>query len=58
MFLAGSFLASSLAAGQTSLLYGTSTGTAKAEIQGPVLSLSNQAMQAQWSVAESKLTFI
>lgn len=56
MFLAGSFLASSLAAGQTSLLYGTSPGAAKAEIQGPVLSLSNQTMQAQWSIAESKLT--
>ncbi len=55
-FLASSFLSLSLAAGQTSLLYGTSTGTAKAEIQGPVLSLSNQAMQAQWSVAERKLT--
>jgi hypothetical protein len=45
-----------LAAGQTSVLYGTSAGTAKAEIQGTVLSLSNQMMQAQWSVAESKLT--
>ena len=54
--LASSFLSVSLAAGQTSLLYGTPTGTAKAEIQGPVLSLYNHEMQAQWSVAEHKLT--
>jgi hypothetical protein len=56
LFLAGSFLALSLAAGQTSVLYGASTGTAKAEIRGVVLTLSNQTMQAQWSVAERKLT--
>jgi hypothetical protein len=56
LFLAGSLLALSLAAGQTSLLYGAPTGTAKAEIRGVVLSLSNQTMQAQWSVAERKLT--
>jgi hypothetical protein len=56
MFLASSFLSVSLAAGQTSLLYGTSTGRAKAEIRGTILSLSNQTMQAQWSIAEHKLT--
>ena len=56
LFLAGSFLALSRAAGQTSLLYGASTGTAQAEIRGVVLTLSNQTMQAQWSVAERKLT--
>ncbi len=56
IFLAGSFLVASLAAGQTSVLYGTTPGAAKAEIQGSVLSLSNQTMQAQWSVAEHKPT--
>ncbi|MGB7331358.1 MAG: enterotoxin, partial [Terriglobales bacterium] len=56
MFLASSFLALSLASGQTSVLYGASPGTAKVEIRGTVLSLSNQTMQAQWSVAERKLT--
>ena len=45
-----------LAAGQASVLYGASAGKAKAEIRGAVLSLSNQMMQAQWSVAERKLT--
>lgn len=56
LLLASSFLTPSLAAGQTSVLYGASSGTAKAEIRGAVLSLSNQAMQAQWSVAERRLT--
>ena len=52
----GLLLAASLAAGQTPLLYGVSAGKANAEIRGAVLSLSNQMMQAQWSVAEGKLT--
>jgi hypothetical protein len=56
LLLASAFLTPSRAAGQTPVLYGASTGTAKAEIRGAVLSLSNQTMQAQWSVAESKLT--
>jgi hypothetical protein len=50
------FLSLSLAVGQTSLLYKMSTGPANAKIEGAVLSLSNQTMQAQWSVAERKLT--
>jgi hypothetical protein len=49
-------LAGILAAGQTPVLYGVSPGTAKAEIRGAVLSLSNQVMKAQWSVADGKLT--
>jgi hypothetical protein len=44
------------AAGQSPVLYGASPGEAKAETQGTVLSLSNQMMQAQWSVSEGKLT--
>jgi hypothetical protein len=55
-FLAVPLLTASLAAGQTPVLYGASAGTAKAEIRGTVLSLSNQMMKAQWSVAEGKLT--
>ena len=52
----GLLLAGSLAAGQTPVLYGASAGTATAAIRGAVLSLSNRMMQAQWSVAEGKLT--
>jgi len=55
-FLAFLLLAALLAAGQTPVPYGASAGTAKAEIRGAVLSLSNQMMKAQWSVAEGKLT--
>ncbi len=55
-FLVGLLLAGSLAAGQTPVLYGASAGTATAAIRGAVLSLSNRMMQAQWSVAEGKLT--
>jgi hypothetical protein len=55
-FLACLLLASALAAGQSPVLYGASAGTAKAEIRGAVLSVSNQMMKAQWSVAEGKLT--
>jgi hypothetical protein len=44
------------AAGQSPVLYGASPGAAEAEIQGTVLSLSNEMMQAQWSVSEGKLT--
>jgi hypothetical protein len=56
VLLAISLLSVSLAEGQTSLLYGISAGTAKAQIQGTVLLLSNQTMQIQWSVAERRLT--
>jgi hypothetical protein len=56
VLVAISFSSLSLAAGQTSVLYGAPVGTAKAEIRGAVLSLSNQTMQAQWSVAQRKLT--
>ncbi len=37
------------------VLYGTSPGVAKAKVQGSVLSLSNQMLEAQWSVREGKL---
>jgi len=55
-FLVGLLFAGSLAAGQTPVLYGVSPGKANAEIQGTVLSLGNQMIRAQWSVAEGKLT--
>jgi len=48
--------AGSLAAGQTPVLYGISPGKANAQIRSGVLSLANQMIQAQWSVAEGKLT--
>jgi hypothetical protein len=38
------------------VLYGTSAGPATAEVRGPLLSLANQMMQAQWSVRAGKLT--
>ncbi|MGC2794606.1 MAG: enterotoxin, partial [Candidatus Sulfotelmatobacter sp.] len=41
---------------QSSLLYGASPGIAKAEIRSQLLSLSNQMMEAQWSVRGDKLT--
>jgi hypothetical protein len=44
------------AEGQRPLLYGVSPGTARAAIRGSVLSLSNQMIEAQWSVAEGRLT--
>jgi hypothetical protein len=49
-------LNSGLAVGQTSVLYGVSAGTAKAMVQGQLLSLSNQMLAAQWSVRGGKLT--
>ena len=42
--------------GQSSLLYGATAGIAKAEIRSQLLSLSNQMMEAQWSVRGGKLT--
>jgi hypothetical protein len=48
----------SLAAGQTPVLYGISAGKANAQIRVGVLSLANQKIQAQWSVAEGKLTAV
>jgi hypothetical protein len=54
--LAALLFAGSLAAGQTPVLYGVSPGKANAEIQGTVLSLGNQMIREQWSVAEGKLT--
>jgi hypothetical protein len=48
--------ASSFAAAQTPLLYGVSAGKANAEIRESVLSVANQMIQAQWSVANGKLT--
>lgn len=42
--------------GQGSSLYGVSPGVAKAEIRSQLLSLSNQMVEAQWSVREGKLT--
>ncbi|MGD0567338.1 MAG: enterotoxin [Candidatus Sulfotelmatobacter sp.] len=50
------FISAASAAGQSPVLYGASPGAAKAEIQGAVLSLSNEMMRAQWSVSEGKLT--
>jgi len=52
-----------LAVGQSSrprsaespVLYGASAGTAKAEMRGPILSLANQMMEAQWTVRAGKL---
>ncbi len=44
------------ALGQSTVLYGASTGAAKAEVRGAVLSLSNRMLEAQWSVADGKLT--
>ncbi|MGC2610764.1 MAG: hypothetical protein WA320_11865, partial [Candidatus Sulfotelmatobacter sp.] len=41
---------------QNPLLYGATAGTAKAEIRSQLLSLSNQMVEAQWSVREGKLT--
>jgi hypothetical protein len=55
-FLAALLLTGVLAASQVSVLHGASAGTAKAEIQGTVLSLSNQIVRAQWSIADGKLT--
>jgi len=40
---------------QVPVLYGTSAGTAKADVRGHVLSLSNQMMEVRWSVREGKL---
>ena len=41
---------------QSPVLYGTSAGAAMAEVRGPLLSLANQMMEAQWSVRARKLT--
>jgi hypothetical protein len=52
-------ISTSPAAGQSPaspVLYGASPGTAKAEVQGAALSLSNEMMQAQWSVSEGKFS--
>ncbi len=54
-FLAALLLTASSAAGQSPVPYGAYAGEAQAEIRGAVLSLSNQTMKAQWSVAEGKL---
>jgi hypothetical protein len=56
MFLAVLLFTSALAAGQTSVPYGESAGKANAEVRGAVLSLSNQMMEAQWSVTNDQLT--
>jgi hypothetical protein len=53
--LACLLLSGGLAAGQSSVLYGTDAGAAKAKVQGSVLSLSNQMLKAQWSVREGRL---
>jgi hypothetical protein len=53
--LACLLLSGGLAVGQSSLLYGAHAGVARAKVQGSVLSLSNQMLEAQWSVRESKL---
>src|ERR1039458_9901406 len=56
VFVFAGVFAGSDAAGQTPVLYGVSPGKANAEIRGAVLSLANRMIQAQWSVAEGKLT--
>jgi hypothetical protein len=60
VLLAGLLLIGGLVAGQKTeqspLLYGTSADTARADIRGHVQSLSNQMMEARWSVREGKLT--
>jgi hypothetical protein len=56
MPLACLLLSCGLAVGQSPALYGAPSGPAKAEIQGQLLSLSNQMLEAQWSVREGKLT--
>jgi hypothetical protein len=56
LLLAGWLLLGGLAAGQSPVLYGASAGTAKAEVREKLLSLSNQMMEARWSVDEGKLT--
>jgi hypothetical protein len=74
VLLAGLLLSGELVAGQSTarssaqsparlseqvpVLYGASAGAAKAEIRSQLLSLSNQMMEAQWSVRERKLTGI
>ncbi len=54
--LAALVLSGAAAVSQSSALYGESPGSAAAEIRGPLISISNQMLQAQWSVAEGKLT--
>jgi hypothetical protein len=55
VLLACLLLSGGLAVGQGPVLYGTYAGAAKAKVQGSVLSLSNQMLEAQWSVREGKL---
>jgi len=55
-FLACLLFIVTLAAGRSPVPYGATAGTAKAEIRSSVVSLSNQMMKAQWSVAQGKLT--
>jgi hypothetical protein len=67
LLLAGLLLVGGMVAGQSTLqsrartaegplLYGASAGIANAEIRGRLLSLSNQMIEAQWSVRGDKLT--
>jgi hypothetical protein len=56
MLLACLLLSGGLAVGQSPALYGASGGAAKAVVQGNMLSLSNQMMEAQWLLREGKLT--
>jgi hypothetical protein len=58
LLLVGALAAESLAqsSGQSPALYGAFAGTAKAEIRSKLLSLSNEMMEAQWSVSGRKLT--
>jgi hypothetical protein len=45
-----------LTSGQSSVLYGATPGKPEAQVRGTMLSLSNGMMQAQWSIAQGKLT--
>src|SRR5271157_417632 len=44
------------AIGQSPVFYGAFAGKAKAEVHGAVATLSNRMMEAQWSVADGRLT--
>jgi hypothetical protein len=56
VLLAGGLLHCALVVGQSPVLYGASAGSAQAEVHEQVLSLSNQMMEARWSVGQGKLT--
>ena len=56
LLLAGLFLSAGLASAQNALLYGVSPGVARAAAGDATLSLSNQVLDARWSVEQHRLT--